>query len=410
MGKKSTPKQTTTSKTENNPWAPAQDQLKDILSEAQKQYEATGGLDGNWIDKNFPDLTPEMKASLGNLASSGQLNQVADNINKITSSASTNVNNASSALSGMTSGGITGKQINDLASSLYDNELVDSQVTSLTDDAMLNYDKQVNALNQAAGATGNIGSSRAGVAQGVMAGETNKAIAKGTADITNAARSSAYNQALGTLQGNQQTNLSASGALGSLGMNQGQLQASNSDIYQKVLQNEATAANVWQSQAQGKADNDWFNATGAANGGWDNLSKYLQMVGAIGGMGGTSNSTGTSKTSGSSGGMFNSILGGVSTGAGLIGAGAQAGWWSDAAMKKNVKKTGKTKKGTNKYEWEWNKAGEEKGMKGKASGVLAQDVAKKNPEAVKKTPSGKLMVDYDKTDVKPKNSKAKKKK
>ena len=110
MGKKSTPKQTTTSKTENNPWAPAQDQLKDILSEAQKQYEATGGLDGNWIDKNFPDLTPEMKASLGNLASSGQLNQVADNINKITSSASTNVNNASSALSGMTSGGITGQQ------------------------------------------------------------------------------------------------------------------------------------------------------------------------------------------------------------------------------------------------------------------------------------------------------------
>ena len=232
-----------------------------------------------------------MKASLGNLASSGQLNQVADNINKITSSASTNVNNASSALSGMTSGGITGQQINDLASSLYDNELVDSQVANLTDDAMLNYDKQVNALNQAAGATGNMGSSRAGVAQGVMAGETNKAIAKGTADITNAARSSAYNQALGTLQGNQQTNLSAAGALGSLGMNQGQLQASNTDVYQKMLQNEATAANVWQSQAQGKADNDWFNQTGAANAGWDNLSKYLQMVGAIGGMGGTSNST-----------------------------------------------------------------------------------------------------------------------
>ena len=156
MGKKSTPKQTTTSKTENNPWAPAQDQLKDILSEAQKQYEATGGLDGNWIDKNFPDLTPEMKASLGNLATSGQLNQVADNINKITSSASTNVNNASSALSGMTSGGITGQQINDLASSLYVNELVDSQVASLTDDAMLNYDKQVNALNQRAWCNGSI--------------------------------------------------------------------------------------------------------------------------------------------------------------------------------------------------------------------------------------------------------------
>ena len=79
-------------------------------------------------------------------------------------------------------------------------------------------------------------------------------------------------------------------------------------------------------------------------------------------------------------------------------------------MKKNVKKTGKTKDGTNTYEWEWNKAGEKKGMKGKGSGVLAQDVAKSNPEAVKKAPDGKLMVDYDKTQVTPKNPKAKKKK
>lgn len=410
MGKSKSQTQKTSSKTENNPWGPAQDQLKDILSEAQKQYEATGGLDGNWIDKQFPDLTPEMKNSLQNLASSGNLNQVADNINAITAGGASNVNNASNALTGLAQGGITGQQVNDLAAQLYDSDTVNSQISNLTYDVNKNYDRQVQGLNQAAVSSGNMGSSRAGVAQGVMAGEANKAIAKGTADIQNTARTNAYNQALGTLQGNQQTNLNAAGQLGQLGMNQGSLQAGNAGIYQNILQNEATAANTTQTQAQGQAENNWFNQTGQANAGWDNLSKYLQIVGAIGGMGGTSTTTGKTTASGGGGGMFNSILGAGSTGAGIIGAGAQAGWWSDASMKKNVKKTGKTKDGTNTYEWEWNKAGEKKGMKGKGSGVLAQDVAKSNPEAVKKTPDGKLMVDYDKTQVTPKNSKAKKKK
>lgn len=406
MGK-SKQKTQSTSTTESTPWAPAQDQLKDILSEAQKQYEATGGLDGNWIDKTFPDLTDEMKTSLTNLASSGQLNQVAENINKISAGAASNVNDASSALSGMTSGGVTGDQINGLASQLYDNDTVNSQIGNLTEDAMKNYDRQVNSLNQQAGATGNMGSSRAGVAQGVMAGETNKAIARGTADIQNSARTSAYQQALGTLQQNQGTNLSAAGALGQLGMNQGGLQAGNAGVYQNALQNEALAANTTQNQAQGKANNDWFNQVGNSNAGWDNLSKYLGITGSIGSMGGTSTGTGTN-SGGGGGSMFNNVLGMASAGGGIMqGLGSMG--FSDASMKKNVKRTGKTKDGTSTYEWEWNKSGKKKGMKGKGSGVLAQEVAKDKPEAVKKSPSGKLMVDYDKTQVESKNSKPKKK-
>lgn len=411
MGKKSS-SQTTTSKSESSPWAPAQDQLKDILSQAQEQYEATGGLDGNWIDKTFPDLTDEMKTSLTNLASSGNLTQVANNVNQITSGAADNVSNASSALSGLTSGGVTGSDINNLASQLYDNDTVNSQIGTLTDNANKNYNKQVQSLNQSATTSGNMGSSRAGVSQGVMAGETNKAIAQGTADIQNTARTNAQSQALSTLQNNQGTNLSAANSLGSLGMNQGQLQANNANIYQTALQNEATAANTTQTQAQAAAENDWFNQVGSSNAGWDNLSKYLSVVGSIGGMGGTTTGTNTATTSGGGGlgGTFSSALGLGSTAAGIIGSGAQAGWWSDASMKKNVKKTGKTKDGTSTYDWEWNKEGGEKGMKGKGSGVLAQQLAKDKPEAVSKTPEGKLMVDYDKTEVTPKNSKAKKKK
>lgn len=410
MSKPKSQSQTQTSTSESAPWKEAQDQLKDILSEAQKQYEATGGLDGNWIDRQFPDLSDEMKASLSNMATSGNLGNVADQINGITAGAQGNVNNASDALTGMTQGGITGAQVNDLAGQLYDNDTVTSQTEQLGKDVNKSYEQQVEALNQQAVGSGNMGSSRAGVAQGVMSGKANEALAKGSADIKNSARTNAYNQALGTLQGNQSTNLNAAGQLGQLGMNQGQLQAGNSNIYQQMLGNQNNAAQQGQNQLNNSALNDWFNQTGSANAGWDNLSKYLGMVGSIGGMGGSSSGTNTGTTGGGGNSMFNNILGAGSAAGGIMGGLGSMGF-SDASMKKNVKKTGKTKDGDTTYKWDWNKSAEKEGMRGKGSGVLAQEVAKDKPEAVSKDPkSGRLKVDYDKVDVKPVNAKPKSKK
>lgn len=404
MGKSKS--QTSSSKTESSPWAPAQDQLKDILSEAQKEYEKTGGLDGNWIDKNYPDLTDEMKSALTNMAQSGNLQNVADQVNNISAGAAGNVNDASAALKGMTSGGITSDQINDMASDLYDNELVDSQTGQLNKNVTQQLNSQVNALNQQAAGSGNMGSSRAGVAQGVMAGKASDAVATGSAAIQNQARQSAYQQAQGTLQGNQQTNLNAANSLGSLGMNQGQLQAGNSSIYQQMLGNQFNAANVGQTQAQNSALNDYFNQYGKSQAGWGNLQNYLNMVGSVGGMGGTSN--GTTTQSGGGGSMFNNILGAASTGAGIYGSIMN----SDKDLKKDIKKVGKSKSGSNVYEWNWNKKAEkEVGEKGSGRGVLAQEEAKKNPDAVMKNPkTGTLMVDYSKTDVVPSKSSKKKSK
>lgn len=412
MGKKSSTQTTKTeSKTENNPWAPAQDQLKDILNLAQQQYEKTGGLDGQWFEREFPDLTQEMRDSLANMASSGKLEEVANNINQITSGAAGNVNNAGDVLGALSKGGITGDQINDLASQLYDSETVKSQTEQLGKDVDYALQGQIKDLNQQAGATGNMGSSRAGVAQGVMSGKANEALAKGTADIQNNARNQAYGQALGTLQGNQGTNLAAAGALGNLGMNQGQLQAGNSNIYQQMMQNQFNSGNYGQNHLNQQAQNDWFNKVGQGNAGWDNLSKYLGMVGSVGGMGGTSNSSGTNTAQvgggGGFGNTFNQMLGAGSAIAGIGGQGG-FGWWSDASMKKNVKKKGKTKDGVTKYDWEWNEKGKSKGMKGKASGVLAQQVEKEKPNTTKKDiKSGALTVDYDALGVDPKNSKKK---
>lgn len=426
MGKKKSSSQKTESKTESNPWGPAQDQLKDILNEAQKQYEETGGLDGNWIDKQFPDLSDDMKSSLQNMAESGNLQNVTNNINNITAGAQGNVDSSADALKGLSQGGITGQQVNDLAGQLYDSDTVKSQTEQLGKDVNQAYEGQVQSLNQQAGASGNMGSSRAGVAQGVISGKANDALAKGTADIQNSARTNAYNQALGTLQQNQNTNLNAAGQLGQLGMNQGQLQAGNSSIYQQMLNNQVNSSAVGQDWLSQNAANNWFNQTGNSNAGWDNLSKYLQMVGSVGGMGGTSNSTSKTSGGGGGGGGLSGALGGAMAGAGTgaqvsggnpwaAGAGGVLGGiggaFSDASMKKKVKKTGKTKDGTTKYDWEWNDSAKKEGMKGKGSGVLAQQVAKDNPDAVNKDPkSGRLKVDYDKVGVKSKNSKPKKRK
>ncbi|MGL5566486.1 MAG: hypothetical protein ACRDC4_12260, partial [Plesiomonas sp.] len=86
-------------------------------------------------------------------------------------------------------------------------------------------------------------------------------------------------------------------------------------------------------------------------------------------------------------GMGTSIMGGL----GMMG-------FSDTSMKKNVKATGKkTKTGEMIYTWDWNEAGKKAGKKGKGRGVLAQIVAKENPEAVTTEPkTGKLAVDYSK--------------
>lgn len=81
----------------------------------------------------------------------------------------------------------------------------------------------------------------------------------------------------------------------------------------------------------------------------------------------------------------NALLGG------LFGLGA-AGIYklSDRRAKEDVKKVGETKTGLGLYSYKY------KGSDKREVGLMAQDVAKKKPEAVKKTPSGLMAVNYDK--------------
>ena len=382
-------KSTTTQTSESKPWSQAIPILQKVLNDAEKLYTSEGGINQDFVDKEVSKLTPEMQNSVKQLLNSSEVKSSLDSATTAAKSGASGIDTAKSLLSSLASnGGITAKDINSMTSALYDSDTVKSQTEQLGKTVREQLAGNIQDINQSSTSSGNMGSSRAGVAEGVAKGKAAEAIATGVADIQNTARTTAQQAALNTLQNNQSTQLNAANQLGSLGTSSAGLLNQTANQYNQVYQNALQGSNVLQTQAQNVADTNWFNKVGQQQQGWANLGNLANIAGSIGSMGGTS--TGTAKQSGGGNSMFNNILGGASTAAGIYGA------LSDASLKKKVKKTGKSKDGTNTYSWEWNDSAKQKfGLEGKDSGVLAQDVAKKKPNAVKREPfKGKLTVDY----------------
>jgi len=79
------------------------------------------------------------------------------------------------------------------------------------------------------------------------------------------------------------------------------------------------------------------------------------------------------------------------------GSAAIVGMFSDMALKQNVKFHSQDDKGVKYYTWEWNKKAKELGAdKHPAFGVIAQEVEKMYPQAVRRGIEGYLHVDYGK--------------
>jgi len=83
---------------------------------------------------------------------------------------------------------------------------------------------------------------------------------------------------------------------------------------------------------------------------------------------------------------------------GLFGGVGTAMSKSDISLKEDIKLLGKLPNGINWYSWSWNSIAEKLGIdKQPTTGVLAQEVQKIIPDAVKVDPAdGYLMVDYSK--------------
>jgi len=89
-----------------------------------------------------------------------------------------------------------------------------------------------------------------------------------------------------------------------------------------------------------------------------------------------------------------SMLGSLFKAAGTVAAAAIA---SDMRLKDNIQKYGNLSDGTNLYTWDWTDEAKDKGFgETPTYGVIAQELQKKNSEAVTRGTDGYLRVDYNK--------------
>lgn len=210
--------------------------------------------------------------------------------------------------SGFTNYGDQQTQINNLAQGYYQGDLVKQNKADLQTDLSRQLAGQEATLNQQAVGTNNMGSSRAGVAQGVMERGAQENYAKGAASIENDARNSAYNMAYQQYQqgqSNLNTNLGQQTALAGNLMNVGQQDA----------QTAFNAGQVQQTASQNALDVARQNALMNQSSSLQALNQYLPAFNSLAGYGTntTGSATGTSTGTGSLNGNTNTTGGQTGT-------------------------------------------------------------------------------------------------
>lgn len=372
--------QTQKTSSENNPWAPAQDDLKKILSEM-----------GNWYDSaketgyisSTGDLSGIYSQYLNALKGGNQ--QVQDGINNYLGQSNTANQGALGGYQNAANGGMNTSTSDILAGAkdLYNNDMVQAQIDAANKGIDRTLTEQTfTGIDRDAVGSGNMGSSRAGIAQAIAARDAAEMKTSNANTITANAYQNALNQSQSVLNNNNSNIFSGLQGMAGMG-NQFFNQAGQyGNIMNSGLSGLKDAANLEAMLQQNHQQNLIGERDYIAN----LLGQYyLPAAGTIGGMGGTS--TGKTQTPGSS--TFDSIL----------GAGQAAGsiWtaFSDVRLKENIKFV--EKKGEhNYYTWDWKE--EAKDLVGNQStyGVIAQEAMEKAPESVSKHSSGFYVVDYSK--------------
>lgn len=228
-----------------------------------------------------------------------------------------------------------------------------------------------------------LGGNREGIAEAELANQQQLAQNPVIAGLYN----SGYNQAVNTAEQQQAIGLQGAGLIGNLGVAsqtaglQGagaQLAAGTQEQQTQQAQDTAAYQQFQQQQAFPYQQTQW-------------LAGIDSGIGSL--MGGSGQTTAPAPN------MWNSILGGVSSGVGALGAtGAfgSAGWLapliglSDRRVKENIQHIGATHNGQKLYMFNF------KGDPQKHIGLIAQEVEKKKPEAVHEDAQGLKHVDYGK--------------
>jgi len=197
-----------------------------------------------------------------------------------------------------------------------DNPYLDAQIDANSRDVTRNLtENELPSIDRAASATGNINSSRAGVAAGIARRGAEDRIG----DISATLRGNAYNNGLSLAQSDRATNLSAMGnaanAYGNLASFGVDALGKSSDAAYGAYGAITGANSQEQADRQGQATADFQQWQGQDTRGSDLLSRYASIVaGNQWGQSGTSSGTNTAKGSGS---ILSQIMGAANTAASI---------------------------------------------------------------------------------------------
>lgn len=303
----------------------------------------------------------------------------------------------------------TGQNYQNLVNSYYNSDIVNQQIGIAERKVNEQVASGVQQLNQQAVASGNIGSSRAGVSEGVLRAKGAEALGDTTANI----QAGMYNTALGAAQAQAEQALygAARNPYAEAGINQinqgyNLFNTASNNLYgiaANNVQNQLAAGEYYQAWNQQQLDNDYYNQLMASN---PALYKLQTLLPVIGGTAGWSTTTkGSSQASSFNWGL--SAQFGNSSGAGT----------SDARLKDDIETIeealtievdGALVSFPRIVKWKWNdlalKVFEERGIKElpATTGVIAQELEETNlyrfvvyaPTEVEGLDKAYRMVDY----------------
>ena len=307
--------QKTTTKSE--PWKPQGDALKNIFASAGDIYNQ---------QKDTPFYEGPLYAQMGDYTRQGidataafaGASKSGDMIRAGAAplmSAAGMTPQALSGIYGMATGDTTGSNIEQAMRYANDPNLQGIINAANRDTARDLFEGQIPEINRNASATGNINSSRAGVAEAIATRGANDRMA----DTSAAIRSDAYNRGLQMAENQRVTNMGALGNVASLGNSSFGLgvDAMGAGDNRTLANLDALirAGGIDQQDRQGQIDADFTRWQGQDTRGMDLLSRYYNIVGANN-WGGTSESKTRSTPS-----ILSQIIGAATTAASFMGGG-----------------------------------------------------------------------------------------
>ncbi len=378
------PKTETTSneKFDSGPSSFQKPYLTDVFDKAQSVFGSKLGTP-YYEGDTYAGMTDEQKATYGDMskyangAGIGNAGAVSNfGQNAMATGQAGNVTNLDRFTS-LASG--DGTAANIAAATKYaDNPYVDGMIDANSRDVTRNlYEDQLPGIDRAAAGSGNINSSRTGIAAGIA----ERGAADRIGDISASIRHDAYSSGLDRAQADRGMQLDAYGkAADAYGRMAGQglgAAGQGAGMAYDALGNAINVQDAYQDDAQGEMDAAFAAWQGQDTRDMDMLARYNSIVGGNQwGQSGTSSGTGTSQQSG---GLGTQILG--------MGAQAAAAYFgSDRRLKQNIVLIGSYADGLGIYVYQYRQdISDEHGLRlpfGLQIGVMADEVERLRPHAL----------------------------